>query len=155
MRIRFWIFFFECKHGNRVNFIPIADTFFFILMPNYLTFVCVSLQCFGFGMILFPDPGSGTYFGEISFISSESVSQLFCYRCCGSRSEMIFFRTRVRPPLLVKFSYIIFRILVVLFSLWNWAALKTYSWNRKQQDKGIFGLLLPSGMKKFSDPDLG
>jgi hypothetical protein len=54
--------------------------------------------------------------------------------------------------------------------LWNWATLKTYSWNLKKQEKRMFSLLplfkkdwgsgiwdpgSGSGIKKFSDPGFG
>jgi hypothetical protein len=100
-------------------------------------------------------------------------------QCCGSGSGIrCFFTTRIRDPdtgwifripysapFLVKFSFIIFRILVML-SLYNSCTLKSYSWNHKQQDKVCLVLPPPfyiglrirgpgSGLNKFSDPDPG
>jgi hypothetical protein len=95
-----------------------------------------------------PDPGSGV-------LNTLDLGWFFS----GSRIS-----DPESGPFFIKFSYIMFRILVML-SFLNWATRKTYSRNRKQisRKKGtgmfIFATTFlhrtydpESGKKKFSDP---
>jgi hypothetical protein len=82
----------------------------------------------------------------MSLIISVADPELFYPLDTGSGSGMNFFRISDpgSGPFLVKFIYIIFRILAML-SFLNWATLKTYwySRNRKQQEKGMLTLATP------------
>jgi hypothetical protein len=69
----------------------------------------------------------------------------------------IFPGSRIPDPALfvVKFSYIIFRILVMLSS-WYWTTLKTYFWNHKQRAKSMFSFAAPFYIGlTIRDPDPG
>jgi hypothetical protein len=52
----------------------------------------------------------------------------------------IFSGSRIQLLFLVKFPYIIFTVEYLMLSHWTWTTgtLKTYPWNRKQQEKGQF-----------------